>query len=69
MLCVARWIHGVYAGGQPRTGAALLHHVSALKFAMVPCESQKIHVDMQSNFLSDPIPPAGVSVDVECDDV
>jgi hypothetical protein len=42
---------------------------SPLKIATVSCESQKIHVDMQSNSRSDPIPPAGVSVDVECDDV
>jgi hypothetical protein len=40
-----------------------------LKFATISCESQKIHVDMQSNSRFDPIPPAGVSVDVECDDV
>jgi len=40
-----------------------------LKFATVSCESRKIHVDMQSNFRSDPIPQTGVSVDVECDDV
>jgi len=51
-------------------GSQAFHAVfRPLKFATVSCESQKIHVHMQSNLRSDPIPSAGVCVDVECDDI
>ena len=40
-----------------------------IKLATVLCESEKIHVDVQSNLCSDPITLSGVVVDVEYGDV